>query len=132
MKKIVFVLVVMLSPMSIAHAEMTKRMEADLKSLSMDDRLEQLCDMRAMEEVAKDKSGKKHDPDRAMGYGTEDPVIDGDTITVKGGALRSHGRWHSLSYNCTATPDHMTVLHFDYVLGPYIPQSEWETYGLFQ
>lgn len=131
MKSLILAAGLILSVTSVAHAEMSKSLEKDLRSLTMGDRLEQVCDIRAMEDIAKDKTGKKHDPDRALAYGIKDPVVKGDTLIVEGGALRSHGRWHSLSYNCTASPDHMKVIHFEYVLGPYIPQSEWEKYGLF-
>lgn len=131
MKKLSLIAVALILSVSTSHAEVSKRLEKDLKSLLPGDRLEQLCDLRAMEDVGKDKTGKKHDPDRAVAYGSRSPTIDGDTLHVDGGALRSHGRWHKLSYNCTATPDHMKVLHFDYILGPYIPKSEWEENGLF-
>lgn len=130
MTKFLIFIIALLSFAPCSFAKLSKVVEADLRSLDPQTRLEQLCDVKAMEVVKADKNGH-HDPDRAIGLASKAPKINGNTIIVTGGALRSHGKWHALSYTCTATPDHMNVLKFDYTLGPYIPKSEWDKDGLW-
>lgn len=130
MKKSLLYTFIFCSATPYAHAGMTKRLEADLRTLDPQTRLEQVCDLKAMEVVAADKEGH-HAPDRAIGEATKASSITGDTIVVTGGALRSHGKWHELSYTCKASPDHLKVIQFDYKLGPYIPKSEWDADGLW-
>jgi hypothetical protein len=59
-------------------------------------------------------------------------VAAGHTVTGKGGAFRSKGRWYSFSFTCKATPDHMKVLSFGYKIGEPIPESKWTALGLWR
>jgi uncharacterized protein DUF930 len=104
------------------------RFERSLKMLDPVDRLEQLCDYKAMQEIRKDHTVFR--PDRAVA-GNE-PRIKGDTIVAKVGAFRSKKKWYLLSYSCTAAPDHLSVTSFNYKIGDEIPEASWASYGLWE
>src|ERR1043165_2058484 len=85
-----------------------ERFERSLKMLDPVDRLEQLCDYKAMQEIRKDHTAFR--PDRAVA-GNE-PHIKDNTIVAKDGAFRSKKKWYVPSYSCTAAADHMSITSF--------------------
>jgi len=105
------------------------RFEKSLQMLDPVDRLEQLCDYTAM--VAIRKSAGHYRPDRAVANAMTDAHVGHDTIKATAGAFRSRGKWYTLAYRCTATPDHMKVVSFHYTIGPEIPETKWASYGLW-
>jgi hypothetical protein len=115
------------------HAAISKAAEGEkfrkaLDRLDPQTRLEQVCDLEAMNRIKKDR---KYAPDRAQGAATAEPKTEGDKLTATGGAFRSKGDWYELSFVCQTTPDHMKVLSFEYQTGNSIPKAKWEEYGLF-
>lgn len=106
------------------------RFEKSLQMLAPPERLEQLCDYTAMTQIRKDV--RQFRPDRAVANATAQPQVKNDTIKASGGAFRSRGKWYRLTYSCTATPDHMGVVSFQYTIGPEIPEAQWASYGLWQ
>lgn len=95
----------------------------ELERLDLQTRLEQRCDLEAMERIHKDPA--KLVPDELVAYAFEEPKIKGDKIRSAGAAFRSKGEWYHLSYNCATTPDHMTILAFKYAIGQVVPHNEW-------
>ncbi len=106
------------------------RFERSLKMLAPVDRLEQLCDYTAMQQIRKEH--KPFRPDRAVAGAAKEPHIKDNTIVAKGGAFRSRKKWYELSYTCTAAPDHLSVTSFTYNIGPEIPEDKWTSYGLWE
>jgi hypothetical protein len=106
------------------------RFERSLKMLAPAERLEQLCDYTAMTRIRSE--AKQYRPDRAVTNAMAEPKTTGDTLEVSGGAFRSRGKWYALSYHCTATADHMSVVTFRFVIGEEIPESKWASFGLWQ
>lgn len=100
----------------------------ELKRLDPQTRLEQRCDLEAMERIHKDPA--KLVADELVAYAFEEPKIKGDKIRSGGAAFRSKGEWYHLSYTCATSPDHMTVLSFQYAIGQVIPHSEWSHHYL--
>lgn len=105
------------------------RFERSLKMLAPAERLEQLCDYTAMTRIR--EQGKDYRPDRAVANAMAEPVVSGDTLEVSGGAFRSRKKWYALSYRCTATPDHLTIVTFRFTVGEEIPESKWASFGLW-
>ena len=99
-----------------------------LRKLGPDIRLEQICDMEAMERLSRETAFA---PDRAKSDIISPPVHRGDTMYAGGAAFRSHGHWFRFSFSCTGTPDHLGIVAFSYKLGPKIPKSDWATYALW-
>jgi hypothetical protein len=106
------------------------RFERSLKMLAPAERLEQLCDYTAMSHIR--EQSKDYRPDRAVANAMTEPVATDDTLEVSGGAFRSRKKWYALSYRCTATPDHLTIMKFRFTIGEEIPESKWASYGLWE
>ncbi len=109
---------------------MDPRFAASLKKLDPETRLEQVCDLEAMSRI--DRDANSFHPDRAKTDVVSHPQHNGDTVTGKGGAFRSKGKWYSFSFTCKGSPDHMQVLSFSYKIGELIPESKWAAYGLWR
>ncbi|HVV62528.1 MAG TPA: DUF930 domain-containing protein [Pseudolabrys sp.] len=113
------------------HAEAAEsRFERSLRMLDPTERLAQICDYTAMKKI-NDARNPFH-PDRVVADAISRINITADTLRAAGGAFRSRGKWYELSYTCTASPDHMRVVTFDYRIGAEIPQDKWATYDLWQ
>jgi hypothetical protein len=105
------------------------RLERSLKMLAPSERLEQLCDYTAMARIRSDL--REFRPDRAVANAEKQSRMRGQTLQAPGGAFRSRGKWYTLSFTCTATPDHMSVVSFQYKVGKEIPEAKWQGYGLW-
>jgi hypothetical protein len=104
------------------------RAYASMRHLDPDMRLEQVCDMEAMERIARDD--KRLHPDRAKSNVIVPPQHLGDTLEATGAAFRNNGHWYALSFVCKGSPDHWKVIRFDYHIGDLIPESQLDDYGL--
>jgi hypothetical protein len=113
---------------AVSKAVVNEKFRKALDRLDPQTRLEQICDLEAMNRIKRDQ---KYSPDRAQGAASADPKTEGHKLTATGGAFRSKGDWYELSFVCEATPDHMKVLSFEYQTGKSIPKAKWEEYGLF-
>jgi uncharacterized protein DUF930 len=116
--------------MAAAAAAADGRFERSLEMLAPAERLEQLCDYTAMTRIRNKK--KEFRPDRAVANAMAEPRTNGDTLEVTGGAFRSKKKWYTLSYRCTATPDHLKIVAFNYTVGEEIPEAKWASFGLWQ
>ena len=103
---------------------------AGLKKLDPSTRLEQRCDIEAMNRIDKDKTGFR--PERVVAGASSDTSVEGDTLKGNGAAFRSKGKWYGLSFVCTTTDDRMDVTAFEYKIGKPIPEAHWEEYGLYE
>ena len=110
--------------------ERMERLERSLQMLAPGERLEQLCNYVAMQQIRQDD--KNFRPDRTVANAAAEPREKGDTIEAKGAAFRSRGKWYALSYTCSATPDRSAVTAFRYTVGGEIPETKWAGYGLWQ
>jgi hypothetical protein len=106
-----------------------EKFEKALLKLDPSARLEQLCDYTALTRIRADD--KNFRPDRAVANAMAEPVVRQDTVEAKAGAFRSRKKWYTLSYSCTATPDHLKVVSFNYKIGAEIPETKWGGYGLW-
>lgn len=110
-----------------AHA-MTGLEIAQLKKLDPATRLEQRCDVEAMEVIGRSEPG--FSPDKVLAYAFAEPSIKSQSIIAKGAALRSRNQWYHLSYICKTASDRMTVLSFKYKLGKVVPHDQWDAHYL--
>ncbi len=106
-----------------------EKFEKALLKLDPSARLEQLCDYTALKQIRADD--KNFRPDRAVANAMAEPQVRQDTVEAKAGAFRSRKKWYTLTYSCTATPDHLKVVSFTYAVGPEIPETKWAGYGLW-
>jgi len=99
-----------------------------LLQLAGDDRMEQLCAVEAMDQIHAWREDLR--PDRLVAYAKADTEIAGDTIVAEGGAFRSRAQWFNIKYRCQVTPDHETIVSFEFLVGDPVPPEEWERRNL--
>ncbi|MFS8039302.1 DUF930 domain-containing protein [Xanthobacter sp. AM11] len=91
-------------------------------------RVEQRCNARAMGEVS--RADKDMRPEEVVAYAFAEPQQAPAAITAPGAAIRSHGRWYHLAYQCRTSTDGMDVVTFSYKLGAEVPRAEWAEHSL--
>lgn len=87
------------------------------------DRITQLCNVEAMEQVHIWKS--EFQPDFVVAYASADTKLSGLTLQADGAAVRSKQHWYDLKFRCVVTQDLESVTAFEFSLGAEIPKSEW-------
>lgn len=107
-----------------------KQLENQLKRLDPATRLEQVCDAAAMQYIAREH--RQFRIDRSVVSALAEPKVKGDTLSGKGGAFRSKGKWYQYSFTCQAAPERLRVISFQYKIGDEIPEAQWSQYGLYQ
>ncbi len=106
----------------------SKQALAALRQLGTDDRITQLCNVEAMEQVHIWKS--EFQPDFVVAYATADTKLSGLTLQADGAAVRSKRHWYDMKFRCVVTQDLERVVAFEFSLGDEIPKSEWKTRSL--
>lgn len=99
-----------------------------LAQLAGSDRMEQLCNAEAMEQIHHWR--KDFDPDRLVAYAMGDTRIDGDMFIADRAAFRSKHQWYNVKFRCGLTSDFKTVASFEFEIGDAIPRAEWEGHNL--
>jgi len=100
-----------------------------LNVLAPEERLEQRCDIEAMERIAKEQKGMK--PDKVIAYAFGDPDVTSDSIKASGAVFRSAGEWYRLRYKCQITPSTLGIRNFDYKVGDKVPEAQWAKHYLY-
>ncbi len=100
-----------------------------LNALAPEERLEQRCDIEAMERIAKEQKGMK--PDKVIAYAFGDPDVGSDTIKASGAVFRSAGEWYRLRYKCQVSSGTLGIRDFDYKVGDKVPESQWAKHYLY-
>ncbi|WP_235679110.1 DUF930 domain-containing protein [Aquibium microcysteis] len=98
------------------------------RKLYPDERIIQLCNLEAMEQVHAWKPA--FEPDFVVAYAMGDIALTGFTLVADGAALRDHQAWYAMRYRCEVAADMEAVVAFEFVLGELIPESEWEEHSL--
>jgi hypothetical protein len=106
----------------------SRRMREMLPLLEEETRLEQLCGLEAMAQIA--ASLKQFHPDRVVAYAKTDVRIENNTVTAEGAAFRSHRRWYGLTFTSDLTDDRQALRSFAFSVGKAIPKRLWEQYSL--
>jgi hypothetical protein len=105
-----------------------KRIAAALPTLGNDERVIQLCNIEALEQI---KSAKpEFAPDTLVAYAFGDMTVAAGILTAPGGAFRSRRKWWNVSVKCAVAPDYSAVTAFEFTLGDEVPHEEWEAHYL--
>lgn len=95
---------------------------AFLKRLLPVDQLEQRCDIEAMNKLAADK---------VIAYTFKDPKRTDVSMVADGAVFRRKGEWYRLSYSCTTSANHLSVLSYQLTAGARIPHTDWTRLNLY-
>lgn len=104
------------------------RARTRLRMLVSDDRAIQLCNLEAMEQVARWDAALR--PDHVIAYARQDARFSGGWLEAEGAALHSGSQWLELEYRCRTAGDLESVTGFEFRLGQKIPYRDWSRYNL--
>ena len=113
------------APAFAANQAMLKQLE----KLDPDTRLEQRCDIEAMDRISAAKKGFK--VDKVVAYTFAEPVPGENSHKAPGAVFRSDGEWYRLSYTCTTSAEHIDIKSFDYRIGSMVPRAAWTEHYLY-
>ena len=99
-----------------------------LKTLSTEDRDEQICALEAMEQLARSEPGFR--PTRTAPHAFRPSYRKDGWVVVPAGAIRSRGNWYRLSYRCQLNAEASGVAAFEFALGDPIARVLWDEHGL--
>ena len=99
-----------------------------LGQLVPSERIVQLCNIEAMEQVHLWKAALK--PDFLVAYAMADTELSGQKLKADGAAFRSKSRWYNIGFTCEVTPDLKQVVSFAFTVGSEIGKSEWADHNL--
>lgn len=102
----------------------------ELMALTPQERMEQRCDMEAMERIKREQDGFR--PDKVIAYTFADPVITDGQLKAPGAVFRSKGEWYRLKFKCETGPKRVSIKSFDYKIGDMVPRDEWPQYYLYE
>ncbi|MBO9125712.1 MULTISPECIES: DUF930 domain-containing protein [unclassified Rhizobium] len=95
---------------------------AQIKKLTPVDQLDQRCDIEAMDRLQADK---------VISYTFSHPKRTAVHVDADGAVFRRNGNWYRLSYACTTSPDHLSIVAFSFKRGAIIAHKDWTRYYLY-
>ncbi|MFQ0815541.1 hypothetical protein AVM02_06680 [Brucella anthropi] len=102
--------------------------KAQLEKLDPATRLEQRCDVEAMERITREQH--RFSVDKVLAYAFSDPVTKKNSIKADGAAFRSREHWYKLSFACKTDDEHINIVSFRYDIGDEVPQDQWDRHYL--
>ncbi|WP_245331233.1 DUF930 domain-containing protein [Mesorhizobium sophorae] len=117
----------MLSAKTLADPR-SRQARADLATFASDERMVQLCNLEAMDQIRKWRTDFK--PERVVPYAMAEEKITGTTIAANGAAFRSRRNWYSLKFRCQLAGDGESVVSFEFLVGDLVPRKKWDELGL--
>lgn len=112
----------MLSEQALANPR-SRGLRRELGRLVEEDRVAQLCNLEAMEQIHAWR--QDFQPDRLVDYARSDTRMEGHTLIAQGGAFRSARNWYEVSYQCELDAGLGKVVGFAFRVGSAIPREEW-------
>ncbi len=109
-------------------APRSRNLRRELARLGEEDRLAQLCDLEAMEQIHAWRP--EFQPDRLVDYASGDTALEGAVFTARGGAFRSRRQWYEVAYRCELDAPRRKVVGFAFHVGGAIPREDWVAYNL--
>lgn len=106
----------------------SRRALVEWRKLFPDERIIQLCNLEAMEQLHSWKP--ELEPRSVVAYAFEDIRLSGEKLDAEGAAIRIARKWVAISYHCRVAPDMESVVAFAFAMGEEIPESEWEAHML--
>jgi hypothetical protein len=100
-----------------------------LNRLSPQERIEQRCDIEAMEQVTKGSGG--FNVDRVVSYTFGAPDVGEAAVKAPGAVFRSRSQWYRLSYKCKVNAETLAVKDFEFKVGDKVPKDDWSRYYLY-
>lgn len=116
-----------LFPQAVSASESIKRQFLRLDPAT---RVEQACGWEVQQRINREE-GDNH-ADRVVSYSFSDMTINGQHIKAPGAAIRSHGKWYRLSFDCRTDQTLVNVKELNYKVGAEVPRSVWSDHYLHE
>ncbi|WP_245440915.1 DUF930 domain-containing protein [Mesorhizobium sanjuanii] len=117
----------MLSARTLADPR-SRQARADLATLASDERMVQLCNLEAMDQIRKWRADFQ--PERVVPYAMAEETISATSITASGAAFRSRRNWYALKFTCELARDGESVTGFAFLVGDPVSKEKWDELGL--
>ncbi|MCO6185819.1 DUF930 domain-containing protein [Rhizobium sp. L1K21] len=104
------------------------RAVAALATLAEPERVEQLCDVEGMEQIA--AADKAFAPDQLVAYAMANTHVEGRALIANGAAFRSGGQWYNFKFRCGLNEDLSEVTSFSFQIGAPIGKELWADHML--
>lgn len=101
----------------------SRGLRQQLGRLVEEDRVAQLCNLEAMEQIHVWRRDLQ--PDRLVDYARSDTRMQDHTFIAQGGAFRSARNWYEVSYRCELDAGLAKVVGFAFRVGAAIPREDW-------
>lgn len=106
----------------------SRQARESLRHMAKDERIEQICNIEAQEQIR--KSDPDFQPDIVIAYAMADTSATDRTLAADGGAFRSKKKWFAIRYTCEVTADLSGVASFAFRIGAAIPKRDWASHNL--
>lgn len=115
---------------AVSAAQGANRFEKSLMKLNPEERAHQVCVIKGLDTIRRDKRFSKID--RLVPDIFKRAEFVGNAVTAAGAAMRVGKRWYAVSFTCTLADSHLTASTFAFQPGEEIPSDRWEDVGLWQ
>lgn len=105
-------------------------LEDSFEKLPDEERARQVCIVLGIDKIRKDKRVAKADRVKTSIF-SQASFAD-NTVSTKGGAVRSNQQWYRLSFTCHLDADLKHAKDFTFEVGNVIPETDWEDLGLWK
>jgi len=99
-----------------------------LPTLERTERLTQLCDIEALEQIRVANPATVPDSIEAAAFA--ETRVTGLTVIAPGAAYRSRRKWYQAKFSCSVAADYLRVTEFSFSVGDSIPENEWDSHNL--
>lgn len=105
-------------------------LKESFEKLPDDERARQVCIVLGIDKIRKDKRVAKADRVKTSIF-SQASFAD-NTVSTKGGAVRSNQQWYHLSFTCHLDSELKHAKDFTFEVGGVIPEANWEDLGLWK
>lgn len=105
-----------------------RQARADLATFSVQERMIQLCNIEAMDQIG--AWDGRFRPERIVAFARANETLQGNALEAKGAAFRSNNLWYELQFRCSLTADREHIASFAFHVGAPVPKADWEKLGL--
>lgn len=105
-------------------------LEQSFEKLPDEERARQLCIVLGIDKIRKDKRVARADRVKTSIF-SQASFAD-NTVSTKGGAVRSNKQWFHLSFTCHLDAELKHAKDFVFEIGAIIPENDWEDLGLWK
>jgi hypothetical protein len=106
----------------------SRRAREAFGQLANGERIVQLCNLEALEQVHRWKPELK--PDYLIAYAMAGARLSEHAVEAEGAAFRNKQRWYNIKFKCEVAPDLKTVVAFEFLVGDEIPRGQWASHDL--